>query len=200
MRTAASLRHRAGADSEELGWVHAHFHERNLAGAPRATNIAENREHRRRTSQRGTNKRAYLVFLALARRRSYDGADQLCSSLANDLFGDLANLGRGAVEGDHRCGREKAQGLALIEKTIGVVSGSPAHERLPQSIGNRPDDEAGVAWTDEGQCVEPPPSSLLWGPQFGSPGQCVCVEDDGGGVTTVHVWLSSRRRNNDRRA
>ena len=32
MRTAASLRHYAGPDSEELGWVHAHFDEWQLAG------------------------------------------------------------------------------------------------------------------------------------------------------------------------
>ena len=161
------------------------------------TNVGENREHRSSSGQRGSHQRPHLVFFALTRRRSYDGTDQLCSPLANDLFGDLADLSRRPIESDHRRRREETQGLALIEKAISVVSGCPAYERLPQGIGNHPHDEAGVAWADERQRVEPPSGCFLRSPQLRPASEGVSIENDGGGIATVHVRLSSRRRNDD---
>ena len=72
-----------------------------------------------------------MVFLPLARRRAHDGADQISSSITNDLFGNLTDLSRWPIEGNHRRIREKAESLTLVEKPIGVVGGSPPHERLP---------------------------------------------------------------------
>ena len=57
-----------------------------------------------------------------------------------------------------------------------------------------------MTWADERQCVEPAPGGFLRCPQLGTTGEGMGIKDDGSGVSSINVRLSTRRGHNDRRA